>query len=444
MNMIRLKWTYLFLLVLAVAGCKKENDRAFDTSPDDRVNKVLDTYQKQLETSTYGWVASLRTSEGVDYNFFFRFNNQNRVTMYSDFTAESASIGKESSYRLKALQQVSLLFDTYSYIHVLADPDPEVADGVLGTGYGVDFEFYFDNATKDTINMVGRKHSNTMKLVRATREDLDYYGGGNWGKGLFTANFSNMLYYWKTTVINGVAYQLNADTYSHTITFTSKDANGAPRAFTTRYYQTSRNGIILENPLQAGNASIKEFTGITWNGTNSSINFVAGGNAATLIGNNTPVYVDVNAPTTFKQAAINAQSYWYSVYGFHIDGVDNAYDVTSLKGDSAYPNYYYYAYWPDYDPGIDLLAPIFVGKGLGLVYGAAVTSPAPTPAGVVKYGYYGTLNSNTPYPSTGPATNMVTEMLNTSGYYLVRTGTRTYDMVNVGDAKRWISWVLAN
>ena len=46
--------------------------------------------------------------------------------MFSDFDSTSAVTLQESSYRLKAEQQPTLIFDTYSYVHVLADPNEAV------------------------------------------------------------------------------------------------------------------------------------------------------------------------------------------------------------------------------------------------------------------------------------------------------------------------------
>jgi hypothetical protein len=78
--------------------------------------------------------------------------------MLSDFNETTATVLKESSYRLKALQQPTLIFDTYSYLHLLSDPDPNVAGGIAGKGYNSDFEFAYDPtiAQADTIILTGR------------------------------------------------------------------------------------------------------------------------------------------------------------------------------------------------------------------------------------------------------------------------------------------------
>ena len=124
-----------------------------------RLNAALASYEKQLVEAPYGWNAVIYPGGGGSYGFYFKFDDKNRVTMYSDFSDASAAKPKESSYRLKAMQTPSLIFDTYSYLHVLADPDRSVNNGELGEGLLSDFEFsiYGDSLTADRMAFVGRK-----------------------------------------------------------------------------------------------------------------------------------------------------------------------------------------------------------------------------------------------------------------------------------------------
>src|SRR5262245_26619894 len=114
---------YYLLAIILVSSCKRDDDFVFDKSSDERINETLKTYQAALTSSQYGWNGSLHTGDGVLYRFYFSFNDSNRVQMLGDFDSTSGSDLKESSYRLKALQQPSLIFDTYSYLHLLSDPD---------------------------------------------------------------------------------------------------------------------------------------------------------------------------------------------------------------------------------------------------------------------------------------------------------------------------------
>jgi hypothetical protein len=114
---------FVFFSVLVFSSCKKENTRVFDQSPDTRINDALTQYGSALTSSAAGWNATIKTGTGGIYHFHFRFNESNRVFMYADINLETATTAKESSYRLKALQTPALIFDTYSYLHILADPN---------------------------------------------------------------------------------------------------------------------------------------------------------------------------------------------------------------------------------------------------------------------------------------------------------------------------------
>ena len=84
--------------------------------------KLWTQYGSALTGSATGWNATIKTGTGGIFHFHFRFNESNRVFMYADINLETATTAKESSYRLKALQTPALIFDTYSYLHILADP----------------------------------------------------------------------------------------------------------------------------------------------------------------------------------------------------------------------------------------------------------------------------------------------------------------------------------
>jgi hypothetical protein len=125
---------YLLFLATAFVSCENSDDTVFEETADARINAALASYEKQLVEAPYGWNAVIYPNGGGSFGFYFKFDDKNRVTMYSDFSDAAAAKSKESSYRLKAVQTPVLIFDTYSYLHVLADPDEEVNGGVRGEG----------------------------------------------------------------------------------------------------------------------------------------------------------------------------------------------------------------------------------------------------------------------------------------------------------------------
>jgi hypothetical protein len=102
----------ILFAIVTFSSCQKDDEPLFNKSPDERLNEALAGYQSQLTSATDGWKGFVYPKTGGVYSFYFKFNNANRVSMLSSFDSASAVTVKESSYRLKGLQQPSLLFDT--------------------------------------------------------------------------------------------------------------------------------------------------------------------------------------------------------------------------------------------------------------------------------------------------------------------------------------------
>lgn len=188
------KILYSIAITAAFLSCKKQEKYVFQDKPNVRMEKTLNALQTQLITGN-GWIANIYTksTSGKAYSFYFQFKDSNRVSMMSDIDATTASVAKGSSYRLKWMEQPSLLFDTYNYIHRLADPMPDSQGGSAGlggeAGQGLisDFEFGLtsdavkaltDNPNVDTLSMIGRYNSIPVTFYKASAADADFWKGG--------------------------------------------------------------------------------------------------------------------------------------------------------------------------------------------------------------------------------------------------------------------------
>lgn len=421
---------YILALVLVAVSCKKD-DYVFDQSPDERLNEALARYQSVLTGSATGWKATIQPALGGVFHYFLQFNNENRVLMYADFDVTTAGTKGESSYRLKALQQPTLIFDTYSYLHLLSDPDARVNGGELGSGLQSDFEFTIESASEDSVVLVGRVNKTKFKLERATQAEMDAWQNGDWLDILLFLNVQHIENYFKRLTIGGNTYEVTIDQVSRIIRFQWL-SGGNLQTFTT-YYNFNSEGVILGNPLVNGDQTITGFSNLEWNENTRVLSLSSGSTPGTISGAAAPLRVDLNAPQRWWQEAIDRDSYWYSPDGFHVNGVDDGYDLNSLD------RYYYTVYWPGYEPGgYDLFAPVFInntGDGLTLQYGAAPDIPTFT-AGKAIFEFLGTLG---PHPSSGPAFRSIQTLFHPEGFYFVETS-KGYDMVSVADSRIWISW----
>ncbi|MDQ7948717.1 MAG: DUF4302 domain-containing protein [Pedobacter sp.] len=172
----------LLLIALAVmgfiAGCKKDEDPIFD-DPDTRLSAELAKDQALLIAPADGWKATIYPKGGKGFSFYFKFNAESKVVMMADINATAASTPQTSTYRLKALQRPTLIFDTYNYIHLIADPDGSISGGTNATGLQSDFEFAFAGISGDTVKFEGTFYGNKMDMVKLkTPEATGILGGG--------------------------------------------------------------------------------------------------------------------------------------------------------------------------------------------------------------------------------------------------------------------------
>ncbi len=427
---------YLFFLANAFISCENKDDTLFEETADARLNAALASYEKQLIEAPDGWNAVIYPGGGGSYGFYLKFDDQNRVVMYSDFSEESAGTSKESSYRLKAMQTPALIFDTYSYLHVLSDPDPEVNGGDAGEGFKSDFEFniFPDSVKADVITLVGRKNQSKLVLRKATAAQAAAYANGDMAKSLLFNNISKYLTYFKRVTLGGVTYEIGINQDSRQAKITWMDGAN-PKSHSTKYYFSSA-GLTFDSPLVNGSQTITGFSNITWNANSVQLGVTAAGLTGAVVGAVRPLVIDLEAPRRWWQDPIESGGDWRTRDAFHINGVDDALKVKTLtSGEGVYA---FYVYQPGLNASYDLFGPVFFEDGqYSINYWYAPNRPRFTSDGRVIFTEYGTQGA---VPATGPAADAKSVLYEPSGYYLVQTSETTYDMVGAKDAKTWISW----
>lgn len=171
---------YSLSLVCLLGACKKEVTNLFEALPDDRLQALITTDSSTLVNSEFGWKGALVPgTNGVGaYFFFFDFDPSGKVIMVADFDTTTAKTPGSSTYRMKAIQNPALLFDTYNYIHRLSDPDTTISHGTVGKGLYTDFEFYFQRVTSDSVTLKGTRNASSLVLTRATKAEYNAYTSG--------------------------------------------------------------------------------------------------------------------------------------------------------------------------------------------------------------------------------------------------------------------------
>lgn len=161
---------YILTGLMVISSCRKDlHSSVFDESADQRLNTVLAGYQSVLVAAPYGWLANVVPNPDKNekvYAFWFKFNDSNRVV-----SRWKTNPALTSSYRLKALQRPELIFDTYTYLHLLADAEAKVPGAKPGTGLKSDFELEIISATADSIVFKGRYNGSDITFQKAAASD---------------------------------------------------------------------------------------------------------------------------------------------------------------------------------------------------------------------------------------------------------------------------------
>ncbi len=203
------KIIYILIIMLSVAACTEKDSLIYEQKPDERIKEVLDNYNKIIQGSPNGWFLALETGEKGGFNHWVNFTGENTVEMLSDAEAESATLfGNtstellQSSWRLKSVETPILMFDTYSYIHMLADPSEDVNDGVKGKGYVTDFEFSLGNYdnSKNMLDLKGRFNGVKAKMIACNASQEEAIRNG--GLKTMSQNFEAGIEHLKYPVIN--------------------------------------------------------------------------------------------------------------------------------------------------------------------------------------------------------------------------------------------------
>jgi hypothetical protein len=416
----------LFLagLIIIFSACKKIEDAPTDTS-DQKLSAALSAYQTQLTGAQFGWKGYLLTDAKVTATFLFSFTDKNRTIMSADYSATPA----ESSYRLKALQRPTLMFDTYSTLHLLSDPTPSKFGGATGGGYYSDFEFAFVSSGPDTIHMEGTFNKSKLILVRS-KSAAD-------NASAFTApddiaiTLSKLLTYFKRSTVGGVECELRVDPNDRVFGFNYLE-NGELKTVSSNYF-VSDTKIILFNPITIGTTTISGLEDVTFDAGAKVINTkISGGSTMQIKEAIAPLKYDATGAQRWLAWAL-ASTYVSSELGFHVNGVDDALGMRTLAG------YKRMDYYPKANATYDYARIVATTS-----YGPAII-PTLTSTGLAVFPNSGFQFGTVPVAANAVYTRYLTQLFQSQGYYLIQTNggtteTITYDMVNVADAKAWVSW----
>ncbi|SFG63516.1 DUF4302 domain-containing protein [Pedobacter insulae] len=182
------KLIILCTVLLVLTGCKESEILIFDEKPEVRLTQSITEVRTNLLSSANGWIATLPTQAGGGYGFYMNFDANENVKMYADLNTNSIGTSMASTYRLKTVLGTELIFDTFNYISMLADPVPAVFGGAAGSGFKSDLEFLHLRSTADSMIFKGKKYGQTLAMVKATAAQKAAYEAGGYKTAIDKVN----------------------------------------------------------------------------------------------------------------------------------------------------------------------------------------------------------------------------------------------------------------
>lgn len=420
---------------MAFSSCKKESTEPIIGDVDERLSEVLASYQDQLIDAEFGWKGYLLTDNETPATFLFKFNDKNRTVMSADYKPTEV----ESSYRLKALQRPTLMFDSYSTLHLIADPTSSVFGGETANGYFSDFEFAFLSASADTIKLEGTFNKSKLILIKSKSAEES--------NAVFTSlqEISNVVSklktYFKRTTIGGLECEVKLDGVAQILAFSYLDGE-ILKTLKSNYY-VSGNDLILHSPLIIGKETITQLTDLSFDVPTGFINANFNGNSIQIKEAVSPLKMDMGAAQRwYNQRAANFNDCWVSDYAFHANGVD---DFCKFRDVPNFQTLWYAGasvFGGPYDGMITFTT------GLAAPYTFSNT-PIDIHEGKAKFTLFasaGTFTGTSPIAMAMSAARKILYGASTAGsseeWYLIPTSEdgKKYDMVRVSDAQAWISW----
>ncbi len=257
-----MKKYFKFLLALpvfmAVMACTETV--TLDNGVDQRVTKAINGYIDELSSAENGWIANVMTDEGI-YRFWMDFTNNNVVTMYTDNLHHPGyqTAPQTSTYNIRSLMLPTLSFDTYSYIHIINDPDNRVSFGSDNQGLNTDFEFEIDRYEDGVFSLTGRINKIPATLTRATYDDKVAAQNGKLMSVLTeTASYKKGQFCYVTVGDTKVSVQFKA----RKIILAYLDADGKAYQLSELTYTELDRNVIFNEPVVIAGVTITEFI---WN-----------------------------------------------------------------------------------------------------------------------------------------------------------------------------------
>jgi hypothetical protein len=243
----------IFAFGLIVQSCNNNDfEYKFDKTPDKRIKEKVDSYYNILTSSEYGWKTLYYPNEDEygGYQFLISFDEKGNASIISDLKGERDT----SLYKIKAEQDLMLIFDTSSQFHILTDPSKDNP----GKGVGGDFEFLFEEVSNEKIVLKGKIGGSEMILYPAGKSTEDEIKNMN----IFTKlilNDPGASFFREINTTKGFERNISFSYFDNReVKLAYKNDNGKVIIEDRKIYFTNQ-GFSLKNPIFIKGMTLEKF-----------------------------------------------------------------------------------------------------------------------------------------------------------------------------------------
>lgn len=278
---------------ILLTNCKKQGYvAAFDKLPQERMSEQIAQVKKTLTSADNGWIATLPTASGGGYSFYMSFDDKEFVNMYADLTNESAANIAPSRYRVKADMGADLVFDTYNYITLLNDPNPDAFGGTIRDGFKSDLDFIYDRSSADSIVFIGKRYRQPLIMVKATQQQAAAYKNGglldkiNEFKDFFSENENAYIELGNGLKVAVEPNSSNSLEAGKRITFTALMDDGSVKSVLSKFAYTIDQMALLDSGVTINDVN---FNHLALSDAGDLIAYTPSGQEFTVKNNPTPI-----------------------------------------------------------------------------------------------------------------------------------------------------------
>lgn len=268
--------------VLLLFSCEKASvEPLFDSSANARADKTIKDYKATLVGAASGWRGAYYPNGAQDggYTFYLKFADNGNLTMYSDLALDFTDQAFETTFQVKALQKPTLIFDTYSYLHELVNPDYNGGEGALA-----DLELTIESITADKVILKGIRNSTYLELTKLSAADYESLTKG--GLANIVRSTINYIRGEKFIYLNGQNGE-KADIFIdyNTKQFILYFVNNGQVETQNMAFVTTTNGITFKEPIKVFGNTISE---LIWDNTRKQYYYNSGSQRVNLSEGNKP------------------------------------------------------------------------------------------------------------------------------------------------------------